>query len=351
MGFFDSLWEGVKEGGKFIVDNAGDILNAGKSIARVAGFRMLDEEEVTEVNIIAQSDRVLKVFDDYGKAAKRLEKQARVRRKTMPDLPQMMAMKDPVTNTSSLSGLWINPVAVTGADQGHVKSMDTYQDLSKLLTLLGAPLITVSNNYTVEDTAALLAQSLFANAPVEQSSLETDDALNPVSTTVASITDSATDTHIKAAHSYYEIPMGDTTSKNVWHGALDVSVQRSKASCMREISLRGETTYEAESQPITSGSSWEVALNVDWADRRAADLAMKETKVTIQKLDNSYSIIANSLTGRTQIVRLKTPAGKTPADARVFMVTVVRTIMDGPQAENHQQAAMPQILVTTSLIA
>lgn len=347
MGFFDSLCEGVKEGGKLILDNAGSIVEAGKIIARVAGFRGLNENEI---NIMAQSDSVLRVFDDYSNATKVLEAQAESKRKSAEDPGDMTAMVDAVTNTSQLSGAWVNPVAITEANMDQAKNMDFYQDLSKFLTLLGAKPHVVTKGKNLEDLAKLVAQALFANADVQSSSDPRDRLDDHVQTPVFTHWDAHSETCIKAAHAHYKIPMGDNTPQNIWHGAISVSVVRDRANIMRELSMREGSTYEAEVQSIAGGSTWSVGLNVNWADRDGANEGVSDTVKFAPKIDNSYSVIANTATGRTQIIRLVTPAGKTPADARAFMTNVVRESLVHKVA-NKDISAMPQVLVTTSVVS
>ncbi|KAM0553291.1 hypothetical protein ACHAPJ_007304 [Fusarium lateritium] len=344
MGFFDSLWEGVKEGGKFIVDNAGSILEAGKTIAKVAKLLPLHENEF---NVMAQSDTVLKLFDDYAIATKFLEDKASAARHKIKTPYDDEVMANSYNIPGKLSGTWVNPVAITKSNLGRAKNMDIYQDLSKFLTLVSAPSEFVVKK-ELHDTAEIIAQVIFANAPAHSSSEESESQDSPVKPVGTWFYDSHSKTLIKVAHVYYEVPMGQTTPSNIWHGAIDIMIYRNKEQVRTEISQRQARTYQAEVQTANTGPSWSVGLNVTWSDRIKAEGAVEDTVKKARDVDKDYSILANSSMGRTQIVRLKAPPGKTPADARVFLTEVVRTIVVGE--EKNDTTAMPPIDVTTAAI-
>ncbi|PLB47758.1 hypothetical protein P170DRAFT_465333 [Aspergillus steynii IBT 23096] len=353
MGFWDSLWEGIKDGAKFVLDTTGDIAEAAGTIAKVAGVFFVNEDEI---NVIAQSDPVLKVFDDYEKATTVLEKRAHSLCMQQPDPPGMVAMQNPVSTEGKLSGIWTNPVAVTEAGLNGAKNIDTYQDLSKFLTVLGAPSAIVTPDLQICDTAELVAQSLFANAPNGANSEKQGNDADPVEAVSTAIQDRGGDNLIKASHVYYEVPMGVSAPETVWHGGLHVNVQRSRSDCEAYIARRGEPTYLSEQHrtPATTGVVWQVTLNIEWADRVAAEDGAKKTRDLIINSGSGYSIIANTPTGKTQIIILKAPAGKTPADARVFMTDIVRKALAAEKktsAAAGRETAMPQILVKSTVLA
>ncbi|KAG8404943.1 hypothetical protein J3459_022395 [Metarhizium acridum] len=327
MGFWGSLWEGVKEGAKWVADHSGDILKAGTAIAKVAGGLVAEGKGT----IAFANDPVWKLYDDYEKASQVLLNKAEIT--TSP------TNRQEVVKTGKVCGVWWNP---TPFASNKPLNFNMKRDISKLLKASAAP-AQILHKGTWLDTAQVVSEAMFANSPTLFADLL--DGEDPVQVTSFVIRNDTGDCQIEAKHAYYDVPLGSTNENNAWHGAIHAKTTASEKFLQAEAAKFSRALINDDgNEPVTPGASWTSTINVDWIDRETAEQNLKKFETEFKKRFPEYTVKTNSSTGYEQLLQIAGPVGATPADIRSAVTDTIKGMLP-PQNE-----ALPSINVTLSTL-
>ncbi|KAE8156101.1 hypothetical protein BDV40DRAFT_306391 [Aspergillus tamarii] len=350
MGFWGNLWEGVKTAGKWVIDNSSDLMAAGKAVANVAGVLVLDEEgkdvlEAADQKKVADQKEISTLHKNYLTASENLQKKAQN--------PPKEPLKGATTTDDIACGIWVNPTAVT---EENPPTVEIYKDISKLLTLSGAPPKIKTKSYQPEeDLADLMTKALFANAPVSFYSLEAGGYENePVEVTKAGpFTHHDGTFSVGGIHAYYDIPLGQKAPTQSWHGAIKIQTTATPEFREARTALLSHNPINvAESDIQDSTTPWISTLTIDWATAADAESAVGKFREYFNG-QQKYRILVNSATGPTQDLQVR---GPTPADIRTTVTNFAKKSIDSTDSETSLKneaplKAVPHIKVTSSILA
>lgn len=199
MGYYQKILDSPTDAPKWLVDHSDDIPATEKAVASVIPLAEANKFPFT-------NDVILRLYQKYPKASEVLVQRAESER------PLASALY-----SANLCGIWRNPTAITKS-----KPVDRalYNDLSKFLEIAEAPAQIEIKKGELLDTTILVAEALFANAPTHYSSLTANiNLITFVSTTIQSYDGQCV---INAAHAFYDVPLGASSSNNAWHSAIRV---------------------------------------------------------------------------------------------------------------------------------
>ncbi|CAI7614480.1 unnamed protein product [Penicillium pancosmium] len=171
------------------------------------------------------NDTLVKLHDDYEKASNVLEQKAQI-----VDPPSANFIRPDVKGLMSrakrLTAVWMDPIAVI--DKAP-QTYDMYRDLSIFLSLSGVPSTLEISPGHMEDTAAMISQAIFANAPLSFSALA--GVTDPVSVIPFTVANHIKDCIIQVKHAYYDIPINARSPTGAWHSSINLQMTTNGRGC------------------------------------------------------------------------------------------------------------------------
>ncbi|RBQ72056.1 hypothetical protein FVER14953_09860 [Fusarium verticillioides] len=232
------------------------------------------------------------------------------------------AGKTNTTNTTEdgLVGLWTDP---NGLSFNENPSVSMYQDLSAFMGTMNIPLFW-KDDETVRDTVHDVGQTLFATIERQGHPTPTDGG-NPIVTINGEVPIQGG--LIRACHVYYPIPMGKAGEDISLHSAIH---------------LIYTTNVDTAATDAAQGhlSVCSIAGSPD-VQNRFTDILTKDYSV--------LNLFVSNVTGTLQIVKVQTPADKTPAYAKAAVeAAVVAALNDGSSNNNGTAMNTVQVQITDS---
>lgn len=317
MGFWDSLVEGAKSAGGWVLDHSGDIASAVGTVAKIAGaFAFTADEEIDHATHLEE------FHTNFKTASLKLQKAARdaagdatasAQRTLSADFAASNQVRDSVT------GVWKNPAPLL--DDG-TPAVPMYQDLSKWISALGVPA-----NDTL-DTAFYVGQALFAdtnNALKAKTMAEGGD----FQVTKFPYTDPNGKWTLDCGHAFYPLPLGAASTDNSWHSCIYGIYHPSNAHL--EAKRSGELPSTAFVKPMKTGVPvWVVNAAINWGNAVVASTIHSQlTKLWEQNngKQSARTVVSSALNGVCQSVQVQGDLSDNPAKLRQSLITCAANVL------------------------
>ncbi|KAI4180914.1 MAG: hypothetical protein L6R41_006940 [Letrouitia leprolyta] len=350
MGFFGSLVEGISRAGSWAVDHSGEILQVAKTVGKVAGLVVLNEEseglEVTEVN---PKDPLVGYYDNFVLASEHITARAKEPLNTTHDI---QVQGDNIKSAKhTICGLWSQPAVL---DKEFRPPLDLYHDLSAWLGAHGVPSSFKGSDGHEKDTALEVSNAIFADAPpANRTSTRAENlVINP------SFHVGGTDWSIQGRHAYYTIPLGKGGEDSSWHSAIHFKLTTNEAFRLRSKAEAEEVVKIHHSHHTESSSQdgWIITLQVKWSSALWAGKIQKNF-FNIWKSDYqsnlSAKIIATKVNGPNQTLKIGVPSTIVPAQVRAAVLNAGTKANQHTSASKHDSSSntvtnTPEVYVTDS---
>lgn len=291
MGFWDSLVEGTKAAGGWVLDHAGDISTAVGTVAKIAGAFALDSSGEPD-----HQSHLADFHTNFKIASGKLQQRAR-RGLVYLDLKadrylnaDEFAAEDAVLD--SFTGIWTDPVTLS---PGGLPAIPMYQDLSKWLATLGVP--------PNIDAATPVAQALFADADEDESNVVEND---PVQTISFRFKGPGGKWILDTAHAYYTLPLGASAGDKSWHSCIYAKFQPSISHVAGKRQRMHATT--SINKITTDEPTWMINATITWGNVQTAskvsDLFLRNCKRTFGT-KSDRGVVSSNLLGVSQSIQVQ----------------------------------------------
>jgi hypothetical protein len=258
----------------------------------LAGF---DDESDEDLPV----EPLVDLHDSYERASNVLEQKAAILEE--PSASIISPAAGVRFRIKKLTGLWMDPTAVTG---NTPQTSDMYRDLSSFFSLSGVPSTIEVAPGQAEDTAALVSQAIFANAPLAFGELA--DNTDPVTVTSFNLKSHAQDCAIQVKHAFYHIPLSSEHPNGAWHSSITCKLSTSRDFRRAQASKIPPISTSAHRDAADLDLSWITTVKVDWATRLAAEKAASEFQRLLSDSQKNLLIELNSVVGGDQRLRSST---------------------------------------------
>ncbi|KAF5011897.1 hypothetical protein FDECE_2030 [Fusarium decemcellulare] len=336
MSFFGDLWDGIKSGGQWVLDHAGDIASAVSTVGKAAASLLATD--TSNADFLASSalypqSQEARIFGsssfsrDFTYVSNRLAVEAKKRATGFsPPTGATFNTED------ELVGLWRDP---NGLSHNGELSQTMYQDLSIFMASLGIPVSYTDNGGNFHNTVVDVGKSLFAGTAAAQlaEALRGDDLITNVTTKV-----STEDGIIHAAHAYYPIPMGNEGQDFALHSAIYILYSRP----VNSNGVPGRQKPLSLSRKLQGQEGWLVTLQITWPSASTAVEAQEQFKNTLATEYSQLSLVLSHIQGAWQLVKIQTPTNGTPAEVKCGVQAAAMAAMDQEEGKNHEEPPAKQ---------
>nr|RBQ94357.1 hypothetical protein FVER53263_09860 [Fusarium verticillioides] len=197
---------------------------------------------------------------------------------------------------------------------------------------------------TIRDTVHDVGQTLFATIERQGHPGPTDGG-NPIVTINGEVPIQGG--LIRACHIYYPIPMGKAGEDISLHSAIHLIYTTNVDTA----ATNAAQSHLSVVSPLSNQNSWVVTMNITWASAPIAGSPDVQKRFT-DILTKDYPVLnlfVSNVTGTLQIVKVQTPADKTPAYAKAAVeAAVVSALNDGSSNNNGIAMNAVQVQITDS---
>ena len=339
MGFFDKLKDGLASAASWGIDHSAQIIGVVSTVAKVAGYAVLDEEndglEVTEVD---PADPLAGYYNNFLLASNYVTAQAK---EPLHSTREIQVEGDDIKSVKhTICGLWSQPAVL---DKHFNPPLDLYRDLSAWLGAHGVPPTFKGGNDVERDTALEISNGIFANAPPNNisSSMRGENlVINP------SFHIPGKDWGIQGRHAYYSLPLGKGGEDTAWHSAIHFKLTTNQEFRLKSKSEAQELARLRQPRQIaySSQDSWIVTLQVKWASALfALNIQAQFFKVwnADYQPDLNATTVASAINGANQKLKFGVPANIIPAQVRAAVINAATKASQGQTSASKADPKVP----------
>ncbi|KAF7525752.1 hypothetical protein G7054_g10984 [Neopestalotiopsis clavispora] len=321
MGFWDSLVEGAKAAGGWVIDHAGDVANAVGTVAKIAGTFIVLED-------FGDADHQSHLEDFHNnfriashKLQQRAEKAASIA--ALQADRRINANNFAVDNVvlDSVIGIWRNPVPLSREGE---PTISMYQDVSKWLATLGVPA-----NASV-DVAFSVAKALFVGT---NSTAVNTIGDNPITVTSYSYTDPEGHWTLDCGHAFYPLPLGASADDKVWHSCIHARFHPSISHVTEKRQQKRPTAFV---NGVKTGTLvWMINATINWGNAAVASTAYDDFIKNCQDAvtsESDRSVVSSNLTGVSQFVQIQGGSNDNPSILRQILIECAAKTMSSQSA-------------------
>jgi hypothetical protein len=344
MGWWSSIIDGVSNAAGWVIDNAGTISTVVGTVAKVAGFVILAEEDGEDFELLKADDPfdMPKFIKSMDKAQKVLVNAAKGDGK--PKVDAILRCLPQGVNTSmsenTYTGLWAKPVPAN-KNKG-LPGQEMTADLSHMLAMNNFPqTLQQGPGEDPVDVAQKLGESIFNWEPADPLAVDLAAGETPYTTITTDVT--VGDQSAICTHAYYQIPSGGEGGEKSWHSALHLTtVQTTDAlKSYREQRISASKVPPPLSIDLVQGDDgtlWQITLHILWTAAQYALKAAPLVSTLVMKSNIILEVRYNNTDGLTTFLQVKATPGTTPIEAREAVVNAVNQAIFEVETQNPPSA-------------
>ncbi|KAK8065462.1 hypothetical protein PG997_012209 [Apiospora hydei] len=313
MGFWNTLVEGAKEAGGWVLDHAGDVAQVVGTVAKVAGLLIFSEEN----GDAGHQNHLEDFYRNFKTASEKLEEEAKTAalsaHSRSANVTDTSDFSDTTPVLDSVTGVWKAPAPLQEKGQ---PSVPMYQDLAKWFATLGVPA------GAIDEAATAIARGIFA--------VNMDPLVNgQVHSASCHYTPPDGSFTLDCGHAFYHLPLGATSQDKYWHSSI-YAIFRPSNTHLEAKRMKGAVPTTVLNKLKPGSPVWIVNAIINWGNASVATALHDKLIQALIGADaggDGLNVFSSNLLGASQSIQIQGSLKDNPSTLHQSLISSAAKVL------------------------